>query len=404
MKADAPIVPVYPTLSPAAAFSRNGQRWRSMFPFSEPGGRWAFSGRVALFHGLKALRLPERSTILAPSYHEGVEIETLLAAGHRVRYYRVDERLVIDLADVERRLDRDVSALHLTHYFGFAQPVDDVLDFCRAHGLRLIEDCALSLFSRSGDVWLGSRGDLAIFSVYKTLPLPHGGYWLTRDGNGESALPPAPLSSTLIQTLDLLHQHVRASQWHTVERWVRAATRAGARLLRWKRTRTVTSGGSNWDPRLLTYGASAWVPWLVRSVDPVDVVVRRRSNYMRLVDRLRRRLACPFPELSAGVCPLFLPVFVDDKLQFMSELAARGVGSVNLWSRSHPTCPPDLAAEMEPWRRYCLELPIHQGLSMTQVDRVAESVLEVADRVGQSTASAPDGGEGRRPSFAASAS
>jgi len=76
---------------------------------------------------LAVLKLPEHSTILVPAYHQGVEIDTLLAAGYQVRYYRVDERLLVDFEDLERRLDRAVSALYVIHYFGcrssaFARP------------------------------------------------------------------------------------------------------------------------------------------------------------------------------------------------------------------------------------------------------------------------------------------
>jgi dTDP-4-amino-4,6-dideoxygalactose transaminase len=154
-----------------------------------------------------------------PSYHQGVEIDTLLAAGYQVRYYRVTEQLCVNLEDVEQRVDDTVSALYVIHYFGFAQPLDPIRRFCDAHRLQLIEDCALSLFSRANGTWLGSVGDLALYSVYKTLPLPHGGFLLTKAGQPASALPPAPLASTFIQTLDLLHQGLQASGWGRLERW-----------------------------------------------------------------------------------------------------------------------------------------------------------------------------------------
>ena len=215
----ATVVPVYPTLAslsapPVARRKRLNAQWRTWFPFSCGSGLWSFSGRVALYHGLPSLELPVGSTILVPSYHQGVEIDTLLAAGYRLRYYRLDESLAIDLRDVERRLDATVSALYVTHYFGFPQPIAAVRGFCEAHGLRLIEDCALSLFSRHDDgTWLGSHGDLALFSVYKTLALPHGGFAVTKRALPATTLRPVPLASTLVQTIDLVQQTLRATGW-----------------------------------------------------------------------------------------------------------------------------------------------------------------------------------------------
>jgi perosamine synthetase len=377
MRRAGPVVPVYPTWSQFARLPRARAPWREWFPFDDAGGAWTFSGRVALYHGLPSLGLPAHSTILVPSYHQGVEIDALLAAGCRLRYYRLDRQLSIDLQDAAERLDETVSALYLIHYFGFAQPLEPIRRFCEAHGLRLIEDCALSLFSRDGDTWLGSVGDLAIFSVYKTLPLPHGGFLVTKAPRSAPALAPAPRFSTLAQALDLLHQGVEASAWWRLETWWTRASHGAARVIGWERDGIVASGGARWDSRLLDYGASPWIVPLMSLMDRDAVVARRRANYERLASRLRGHVPFPFPELRPGTCPLFFPVMVPDKVRFQRKLERLGVQSVNLWDAPHPTCPRALAAEVAPWREQCLELPIHQELTAEQVDRVATAVIHV---------------------------
>lgn len=383
------VVPVNPTWAQFWRLPGWSAKWLHSFPFNAADGMWTFSGRVALYHGLPSLKLPAGSTILVPVYHQGVEIDTLLAAGYRLRYYRLTERLLIDLEDVERQLDRRVSALYVIHYFGFAQPLAAIRGFCEARRLRLIEDCALSLFAQeNGGAWVGSVGDLALFSVYKTLPLPHGGFVVTGNGltsNGPRRVPlrPAPLKSTFTQSLDLLHAGLHASRWRRVEQGLTRASRWVKRALRWDRAGTISSGGARWDPRLLAYGASAWSVLLMRFMDPHQVIARRRINFARLAARLRGHLHLPFPDLPRGACPLFLPVMVPDKVRFQQRLATLGVESVNLWDASHPSCPPDLAAEVSNWRRHCLELPIHQELSLADVDRVADAVLTVLHLAGE---------------------
>jgi dTDP-4-amino-4,6-dideoxygalactose transaminase len=370
-------IPVYPTAASFARLGLLGARWRDWFPFSARSGTWTFSGRVALYHGLPSLQLPARSTILVPAYHQGVEIDALLAAGYRLRYYRLNERLAIDLADVERRLDETVSTLYVIHYFGFAQPLALIRGFCEAHRLRLIEDCALSLFSRENGTWLGSVGDLALFSVYKTLPLPHGGFLVTKQPHPPVRLRRAPWRSTFAQTLDLIQHGMRRGGWAQLESRVRGSASWIARRMRWSPNQTIGSGGARWDARLLEYGASSWMVWLMRLFDPEQVVARRRTNFLRLVSRLLGHLSVPFCELPLGICPLFLPVLVPDKVRFQQALADLGVQSVNLWDVSHPTCPPELAEEVSGWRRHCLELPIHQELSAADIDRIADAALSV---------------------------
>ena len=374
-------VTAYPTLAGFRHAGRLRARGNPWFPFSAGGaGDWAFSGRVALYHGVRLLRLPTPSTILVPSYHEGVELDALIAAGYRVRYYRVDPAgLRIDFDDLARNLDPDVSALYLTHYFGIPQSLKAAREFCDTHGLRLIEDCALALFGRtSDDTWLGSVGDLAIFSIYKTLPVPHGGYYVTTSDvhrNGTGALRPPPLKSTLVQSLDLVHHTLDARGWSGIER---AATRAAAaikRTLGWNRGATVASGGPRWDSRLVDYGVSAWTRRLVGWTDPERVVRRRRANYAQLARSLRREASVPFPDLPLGTCPLSLPILVDERDRVHHQLTVQGIEAGKYWPLSHPTCPEDLAAEMALWRGHCLELPIHQELDKQDIDRVAAAVL-----------------------------
>ncbi len=71
---------------------------------------------------------------------------------------------------------------------------------------------------------------------------------------------------------------------------------------------------------------------------------------------------------------------VEDKPKFQRDLAAMGIESVNLWYEPHPVCPTDLAEEVSRWRRHLLELPIHQGLNESDVDRVADSVISILDK------------------------
>lgn len=372
------VVPVYPTWAQFWRLRSWRAKWREWFPFNAPGGTWTFSGRVALYHGLPTLNLSPGSTILVPAYHQGVEIETLLVAGHKLRYYRVDPRLGIDFSDLERLLDETVSALHVIHYFGFAQPLEPIRRFCEAHRLKLIEDCALSLFARDNGTWVGSVGDLALFSVYKTLPLPHGGFLVTKETRSANGLQRAPWRSTAVQTLDLVSSGLKSSAWgRQLDLWLGRASHWVARRVGWDRDRTIGSGGALWDQRLLPHKASTWTIWLMQFMDREEVVARRRANFQRLAARLSGRVPFLFSQLTDGACPLFFPILVPDKVRFQQDLAALDVQSVNLWDAPHPSCPPELAAEVSHWRRHCLELPIHQELSSADIDRVADTVIAV---------------------------
>src|SRR5207245_4601547 len=115
-------------------------------------------------------------------------------------FFRVDGQMRADLDDARKRAD-GVSCLYMIHYAGFPQDMAAARRLADELGVPLVEDCALSLLSRDGEKPLGSFGDLSVFCLYKTLPVPNGGLLLVR---GEFArkldtLPPAvppPIPST----------------------------------------------------------------------------------------------------------------------------------------------------------------------------------------------------------------
>lgn len=376
MKSSARRIPATPSLSPLILLSLGNSDWKKYFPFSEKSGIWAYKGRVALYHGIKSLELPANAVILVPSYHEGIEIDALLAAGFQLRYYRIRENLQIDFADVEHQLDNSVAALYVIHYMGFPQPLNKIQAFCKQHNLRLIEDCALSLFSRDGEKWLGSMGDMAIFSVHKSLPIPNGGFLITKTRTSDITLQPAPIKATLIHTLELFRQYLRTSRLAMIEKWITSAKRLLARKTSLK-INDPFEPELVWDSRMIEYNASAWTLFLMRFINPEMVVQKRRNNYFCLSSRLKGRLNIPFPDLPEGTCPLFFPVMVENRLQFKNRLGDLGIESYRVWSKSHSTCPAYLAEEISVWRDRCLALPIHQGLNQNQLDCIVDAVLNI---------------------------
>src|SRR5438105_12448455 len=115
-----------------------------------------------------------------PAYHHGVELETLLAAGLKHVFFRVDAQMRCDFEDARRRVTPEVRGLYVIHYGGFPQDMEAARQLASELGVPMIEDCALALLSRNGDKPLGSTGDLSVFCLYKTLPVPNGGALLAR--------------------------------------------------------------------------------------------------------------------------------------------------------------------------------------------------------------------------------
>jgi dTDP-4-amino-4,6-dideoxygalactose transaminase len=370
-------VPALPTLWPSLLSPLAPER-APAFPLSAPRAVPFYFARNAVFHAVRLLGLAGRE-VLVPAYHHGVEIAALVAAGAIPRFVRVDERLRLDLDHlVDSRAPR-TAAVYVIHYAGFPQPMDEVRAAAARLGVPVIEDCALALWSAEGARPLGSTGELAVFCFYKTAPVPNGGSLVVNDPDLRGALPrpvAPPLGSTLSHAGGALLANL-ALRAGAPGRRLRAGVRRAAQLLRdGSGLRPVSTGTSRFDPEAVHLGMSALSGRILARLDPEAIVAARRRNYFLLHGALRQAAEPPFPELPAGVCPLFYPLLCDDKAGVKARLSAAGIETVDFWRTGHALCPPAAFPEVTRLRARVLELPIHQDLSPGDMAHLARVVVE----------------------------
>ena len=374
-------VPCMQTAWPHMLVPRPSAAVPLVFPFDQPGLRYRYFARNAVWDAVQLLKLSGRS-VLMPAYHHGVELETLLAAGVKPVFFRVDSQMRCDFEDARRRLTPDVAALYVIHYAGFPQDMDAARQLADSAGVPLVEDCALALLSRNGEKPLGSSGDLSVFCLYKTLPVPNGGALLAR-GEFRHRLHELPetdapgvastashLASSLLSNLEL-----RAGP---IGRRVREVVRgAGRWFVSTAKVERVSTGTQHFDPSAVKLGMSAMSHLVLRNQDWPAIVERRRRNYFLLYATLRDVAPPVTGELKPGVCPLFYAMPTRDKAGAMARLLARGVETVDFWRVRHPVVQAGEFPEVDRLRESVLELPVHQDLSPADVDHVASCVREL---------------------------
>jgi perosamine synthetase len=367
-------VPELPTLDPTALPLFPALRQR--FPLdriADGRAQLFYLARGGVYHSVRHL-IPPGGRVLMPSYHHGVEVEAVLATGAQVSFYRVDADMRIDLDDIRRQLPADL--VYVTHYAGFAQPIDEAAALCRQAGARLFEDCALSLLSAHPDGRpLGTTGDASVFCLYKALPVPHGGVLVSPTPMPVRIERP-PLLSTLHHMAGqaLCHLELRFGATGRVVRQAMRGTVAGT-------MRTIAPpvqvGTMHLDPEELTLGASRLLMPLLERIDLDEVVARRRRNFQRLARQLDGVVPVLHASLADGVSPLFVPVRVRDKAEAVSRLRHLGVQAIDFWNSSHPACDLSRFPETARLRREILELPCHQSLDEEDLDRMARAAWMV---------------------------
>ena len=342
---------------------------------------YSYFARNSIYALAKLWELAGRE-ILFPAYFHGVELEALLAAGVRPRFYPVHDRMRIDVGEVVAGIRPETRAVYLIHYLGFPGPVAEIAKICRDRNLLLIEDCALALLSCLGDRPLGSFGDAAIFCLYKTLPVPNGGALILRRGNTSDLLKgrPPSFASTLPYAGSSLSFHFELDGIRWAQLLLKGMRAVGKLVSRTVGAERVEIGTQHFDHSHAGLAMSRLSHLVLAAQDFPSLVERRRRNYMQLRDRLCGLSPPLFDELPLGVCPLFYPIQVRNKQTVVEELLVRGVQAVNFWSQYHSTAPRGTFPEVDQLRQTVLELPCHQDLTPQAVDQIADEVSEVVRR------------------------
>jgi len=342
--------------------------------------------RTAIALACRRWSLKPGDEALVPAYNCGSEVDVLLKLGLHVRLYRVDGAARIDQENLRALCGPRTRLVVVIHYFGWPHDIRDLAGWCGERSIRLLEDCALALFSTGPDGNLGRLGDAAVFSLPKTLPVPDGGVLslpATADGELDPLVAP-PWRPLLRRTLPLLKRR-------TLSRADSLGLYPLARVLlgrSWLRSRIASNGAPfpdmpasyYFDRRLANRGVSRLTAGLIANVDPHVVRAARRRNYRQLQQHLTdlpgvRPL---FAELPAGVCPLYFPVLVADRPRWLAALHARGIPAIGWWAGYHRQLPWDDFPEARHLKDHLIALPVHQDLSADQVAYVAQCVQQIA--------------------------
>ena len=352
------------TVRPPLPPGRLVRRPASALPYPLDNGHCRLYSRArhALYEGVLALGLSPGDEVMTPAYHHGSEVEALLQAGVKPRWYAGDADLRPDEAELERLLGPRTKALYLIHYLGFPQRADRWRQWCDERGLFLLEDAAQAWLGTLDGRPLGTFGDLAIMCLYKTFGFPDGAALVMPDPPGEKARAPGRPGLALLE---------REAAWLTSRSSALGALEA----------RRAASRGPYSPSKDFALGAPHSTPSvdtmfvLPRTTD-TDAAARRRANYRQLLDALGHLVPAPFDSLTDTASPFGFPVEVADKATLLRTLEARQIRGLNFWSTAHPSLPAGAFPQVAARREHTVCLPVHQELRCDDVERIAAAVRE----------------------------
>jgi hypothetical protein len=135
-------------------------------------------------------------------------------------------------------------------------------------------------------------------------------------------------------------------------------------------------------PNAMVPSGSRVTSGLLRGIQPQDVVRRRRENYAHLRHSLIGTTGLSFlwaeELLPDGMCPLALPVLVDNKSRWCDQLNAAGVVVSPWWAGFHTGLDWSEFPEAVTLKAQLILLPVHQGLSTRHMAYAASVIRSLA--------------------------
>jgi dTDP-4-amino-4,6-dideoxygalactose transaminase len=326
---------------------------------------------AALHLALEAIGIAAGDKVIVPTWTFTASAEAVRYLGGEPILVDVEESTGLLTPEIVRQAlyeHPDAKAVIVVHFGG--QPAEmvsrnglGILDICRAHGVRVIEDAAHAFPTRLLGQAVGSFGDATCFSFYanKTITTGEGGMLTTAD--------------------EAIYRRVCLMRLHGIDRDA------------WNRFSAV---GAPWEYDVLAPGFKYNMPDICAAIGLAQL---ERADELR---ERRQRLAEQYFRELDGIAELTLPTFrclphehawhlfpvvlnIGGELarhQVIQHLNAGGIGtSVHYkplhrmtYYRDRYQLSPEAFPNAERIWSGCISLPLHAWLTAEEVSRITDSV------------------------------
>lgn len=372
-----PVVPLLPSASWDGWSSRKSVFAESAFLAC---GTSFIRGRYALAEAMRRSGAGIGKRVLLPAFHCRAIVEPVLYLGAQPCFYPVTADLQPDfaaLAALADNGDMPVAAMVMTHYFGFPNDVGCAEQFCVAHRIALIEDCAHALYGRAGGQLLGATGSYAVASIWKFLPSRDGGLLLDNTGAKNAHRPAQSMLAEAKAVAAMLQDGCRRTWRHNSLPVIDVSEigRQAALVAAHAEVHAAEPGLKEFTPHLFEWAALRSSRWLMKHATHERIARRRQENYLRWQEGMQSVPGAHplFPDLPEDVVPYAFPLLTDTKGMAFHLLKSAGIPMWRWEDMAVTDCP-----VANGYRLRLLQLPCHQELRSDELDwmiRTVQSLL-----------------------------
>ena len=142
------------------------------------------AARMGFYVTLKAFGIQEKDEVILPGFTCSVMANAVMRTGAKPIYANINPHTFgSDAEEIKRKITKQTKLIVSQHSFGIPCNIAPIVELGRKLGIRVLEDCAITLDSSIMGKKVGNWGDAAIFSTDHTKPINTiiGGLVYTRD-------------------------------------------------------------------------------------------------------------------------------------------------------------------------------------------------------------------------------
>lgn len=124
------------------------------------------SGLDALWMAFRILGIKQGDEVIVQANTYIASVMGITMNGATPVFVEPDEYYNIDASKIEEKITDRTKAVLVVHLYGQTCQMDKVVDICKRHNLKLVEDCAQSHGSKFNGQMSGTFGDIGCFSFY----------------------------------------------------------------------------------------------------------------------------------------------------------------------------------------------------------------------------------------------
>jgi hypothetical protein len=236
---------------------------------------------------------------------------------------------------------------------------------------------------------MGTVGDIGIFSLPKSLPLPDGGVLLINNATlqGQPFLLSRPkwadilvatlpsIKAALIRWLSSYPVFNQINDRYATIKHPDGVNHAGLAI----QAQKDMPHSYYYSNKYSNKNISSFTRHLIKTYAPMDIVLKRRQNYKTLGALLENYpgITPLYKRLPDQVCPLYYPLLVEERDAMAKKLSDRSIDARAWWRGFHKMLPWPEFPEACYLKKHLLALPIHQDLSEAALEYMARCVKKL---------------------------